>query len=58
MTKHMSAATRTVVDSLRTILIWFVSLGIGWESFCYIEIIGFVVLLSGNIIYNSSECSR
>lgn len=52
VTKHMSAATRTVVDSLRTILIWGISLALGWEHFCWIEIIGFVILLSGNIIYN------
>ena len=52
VTKHMSASTRMVLDSLRTMVIWFFSLGVGWESFCWIQTIGFVVLLTGTIVYN------
>jgi hypothetical protein len=48
----MSASTRMVLDSLRTMVIWFFSLGVGWESFCWIQTIGFVVLLTGTIVYN------
>jgi hypothetical protein len=42
-----------VLDSLRTIVVWTASLAFGWEHFCYLNIIGFVVLLVGTLIYNS-----
>ena len=51
VTKHMSASSRMILDSLRTVVIWGVSLGVGWESFCYIEIVGFIFLISGTVIY-------
>lgn len=53
VTKYLNASTRMILDSLRTVVIWSVSLAVSWESFCYINIIGFVVLLSGTIIYNA-----
>jgi len=52
VTKHINAATRMVLDSLRTMVIWAFSLGIKWESFCWVQVIGFVILLSGTIVYN------
>jgi FtsH-binding integral membrane protein len=33
VTKYMSATHRMVLDSLRTIIIWAVSLLVGWQSF-------------------------
>ena len=51
VTKYMSASSRMILDSLRTMVIWGFSLGVKWEDFCYIEIIGFAFLLSGTIIY-------
>jgi drug/metabolite transporter (DMT)-like permease len=52
VTKAMSATTRMVLDSLRTFIIWGISLWAGWESFEPLQIIGFVLLLSGTAIYN------
>lgn len=52
ITKHVNAATRMVMDSLRTMVIWGFSLGIGWESFCYVQLIGFALLLTGTLVYN------
>jgi hypothetical protein len=51
VTKHMSATTRMLLDSLRTMVIWGFSLGVGWESFCYVQLIGFAILLTGTVIY-------
>ena len=53
ITKHINASTRMVLDSLRTMVIWVVSLALSWEDFCYIEIIGFIVLIAGTIMYNA-----
>jgi uncharacterized membrane protein len=52
VTKHINATTRMVLDSMRTIIIWAFSMGVGWETFCYVQIVGFVTLLSGTLIYN------
>jgi len=53
VTKHINASTRMVLDSLRTILIWGFSLIVKWETFCWVQIIGFVILIAGTLIYNA-----
>ena len=52
MTKYVNASTRVVLDSLRTMVIWGFSMAIGWETFCYVQIIGFSVLLLGTFVFN------
>ncbi|CAK9296164.1 unnamed protein product [Gordionus sp. m RMFG-2023] len=51
ITKNMNATTRMVLDSFRSLLIWVVSLGISWQKFHYLQLIGFLVLIIGMIIY-------
>ena len=48
----MSATTRMVLDSVRTLVIWGVSLLLRWQDFYYLQLIGFAVLLTGMCIYN------
>lgn len=52
VTKDISATTRMVLDSVRTFLIWAISLAVGWQEFSYLQIVGFVLLLLGTAIYN------
>ncbi|CAG5927909.1 unnamed protein product [Menidia menidia] len=52
VTKEISATTRMVLDSLRTLVIWAVSLALGWESFHGLQVLGFLVLLLGTGLYN------
>lgn len=52
VTKQFSATTRTVLDSVRTLIIWVFSLLIGDEKFSFVKLAGFVVLLIGMSIYN------
>lgn len=52
VTKEISATTRMVLDSLRTLVIWAVSLALGWESFHGLQVLGFLVLLLGTALYN------
>ncbi|XP_075057236.1 solute carrier family 35 member F6 [Mixophyes fleayi] len=62
VTKEISATTRMVLDSLRTVVIWIVSLAVGWETFHALQILGFVFLLLGTGLYNglhkSLMCGR
>jgi hypothetical protein len=52
VTKEMSATTRMVLDSVRTLTIWIYGMAVGWESFKFLQVIGFVLLLLGTFIYN------
>ncbi|XP_031717506.1 solute carrier family 35 member F6 [Anarrhichthys ocellatus] len=52
VTKEISATTRMVLDSLRTLVIWAVSLALGWEKFQGLQVLGFMVLLVGTALYN------
>ncbi|XP_076627281.1 transport and golgi organization 9 [Colletes latitarsis] len=53
VTKEMSATTRMILDSIRTIVIWAFSLAVGWQSFHYLQLIGFTMLLIGMLCYNN-----
>lgn len=52
VTKEISATTRMVLDSLRTVVIWAVSLVLGWEQFLGLQVLGFIILLVGAALYN------
>lgn len=51
VTSTMSATTRMVLDSVRTIFIWVFSLAVGWQKFEPLQPIGYLVLFIGTCIY-------
>lgn len=53
VTKEMSATTRMILDSIRTIVIWAFSLAFRWQAFHYLQLIGFAILLIGMSCYNN-----
>ena len=53
VTKEISATTRMVLDSVRTMVIWVFSLLIGWQAFHWLQVAGFVSLLFGMCVYNN-----
>jgi len=59
VTKKMNATTRTVLDSVRTVVVWvfFLILPFGWELFTtkslLIKVLGFVTVVSGVFLYNN-----
>jgi uncharacterized membrane protein len=52
ITKHASAAQRSTIDTCRTLVIWIMSLLFLGEEFLPLEIIGFILLVGGTLIYN------
>uniref|UniRef100_A0A023GP72 Putative conserved plasma membrane protein n=1 Tax=Amblyomma triste TaxID=251400 RepID=A0A023GP72_AMBTT len=52
VTKELSATTRMVLDSVRTLVIWLFSLAVSWQSFNWTQIVGFLVLILGMFLYN------
>ncbi|EFX81958.1 solute carrier family 35 member F6-like [Daphnia pulex] len=53
VTKELSATTRMVLDSVRTLVIWSVSLSLQWQQFYWPQIIGFALLVMGMGLYNN-----
>ena len=51
VTKTMSATTRMVLDSVRTIFIWVFSLSVMWQKFEPLQPVGYAVLFVGTCIY-------
>ena len=52
VTKEISATTRTVLDSIRTLVIWLFSLSVGWEEYATLQLFGFILLVFGIMIHN------
>lgn len=52
VTKELSATTRMVLDSVRTLVIYTVSLALHWQRFHWLQPIGFTVLVLGMCVYN------
>lgn len=52
MTRSVSATARSTIDTCRTLFIWMVSLGLGWESFKWLQIVGFAMLVYSTFLFN------
>ena len=52
ITRSVSATARSIIDTCRTLFIWIVSLGLGWESFKWLQILGFAGLVYGTFLFN------
>lgn len=53
VTKEISATTRMVLDSVRTVVIWVFALAVGWQAFQWLQVLGFAALLFGMCLYNN-----
>jgi len=52
VTRSVSATARSIIDTCRTLFIWLVSLGLGWESFKWLQVLGFGLLVYGTFLFN------
>jgi len=52
ITKRSSAVARTTVKMSTTILIWFVELAAGWNTFRMLQLLGFMMVAMGTLVYN------
>eukprot|EP00386_Alphamonas_edax_P011902 GDKI01037403.1.p1 GENE.GDKI01037403.1~~GDKI01037403.1.p1 ORF type:complete len:414 (+),score=109.94 GDKI01037403.1:27-1268(+) len=52
ITKCVSSTSRSTIDTCRTMFIWLISLGLGWERFRLLQVVGFAVLIYGTFIFN------
>ncbi|KAL2000229.1 hypothetical protein VTN02DRAFT_3389 [Thermoascus thermophilus] len=52
VTRSVSATSRSTIDTSRTLFIWLVSLVLGWESFKWLQVVGFALLVYGTFLFN------
>lgn len=52
LTHQLSATARSTIDSCRTLLVWLVAMVLGWESFNFLQAVGFAVLVFGTLCFN------
>ena len=52
VTKNVSAVARSMLSSLRTMMVWMIELVLNWEQFHQLQLVGFIILVFGNLIYN------
>ncbi|KAI9045763.1 putative nucleotide-sugar transporter [Aspergillus affinis] len=52
VTRTVSATSRSTIDTCRTLFIWLVSLALGWESFKWLQVAGFALLVYGTFLFN------
>lgn len=54
VTKYTSALTRSVVGSVIPFAVWMFTLALKWEEFNYIQLIGYIIITTGTLIYNET----
>jgi drug/metabolite transporter (DMT)-like permease len=47
VTRNVSATSRSTIDTCRVLFVWLCSLGLGWEKFRYLQVVGFALLVYG-----------
>lgn len=52
LTHQLSATARSTIDSCRTLLVWLVAMSLGWESFHWLQALGFTTLVFGTLCFN------
>ena len=58
ITKRISSVSRSTIDISRTLIIWVISLSIGWEVLKYLQVIGFCVMICNIFLFNMSDMSN
>jgi len=57
VTRHISATARSLTDTCRTLSIWLISLGLGWEVLVWpislLQVAGFGLLVYGTFVFNN-----
>ncbi|KAL0930742.1 uncharacterized protein CTRU02_213477 [Colletotrichum truncatum] len=52
VTRSVSATSRSTIDTCRTLFIWIVSLGLRWETFKWLQVLGFALLVYFTFLFN------
>ena len=50
--KHLSSVHLVVFDTFRTLIIWIFSLAVSWQLFNPLQLVGFLVMILGVMVFN------
>merc|ERR1719171_2511981 len=53
VTQKAGAVARTTIKISSTITIWMTELAFGWNTFSYLQLVGFFFVAAGTVIYNN-----
>jgi len=53
ITMNLSAVHRLVLNTGRPIIVWVVCLAVQWQSFKYLQLIGFIIMTLGVMIFSN-----
>ena len=51
-TKDHAIFSRLVIDSLRALFVWLISLAAGWQCFQGVQLLGFITITLAALMYN------
>lgn len=54
LTENLSATARSTIDTSRTLLVWIISICIGWESFKWLQLFAFFLMVFGTLVFNGA----
>ena len=52
ITQKSGALARSIIETARTVFIWLFSILVGWEVFIWLQLVGFLFLVLGTLVYN------
>ena len=52
LTHELSATARSTIDTCRTLSVWLLAILMGWESFHFLQFVGFCTLVFGTLCFN------
>lgn len=52
LTYLLNATSRSTIDTSRTLLVWLISMALGWESFHWLQMLAFGLLVGGTLAFN------
>ena len=50
--KRLSAVHVVVFNTSRSIIVWAFSLGVSWQAFQVLQVVGFLIIILGVIVFN------
>ena len=51
-TRYASALARATLDTAKIVIVWIFSISVGWETFLWVEFVGFIIMVFGTLVYN------
>jgi hypothetical protein len=55
ISKEISAIARSSIENIKSALIWVICMLAHWEDFIFLELLGFLLICYGTLLYNKAK---